>query len=216
MVDVVQLVNKITVKIVGLYSFNWANVVQNQPFCPLFCSSKLSSKKSSAQFFKATEDFASATFSEAYLHWPIFGLQGCGSTVNRGNGGSCWKRNVLRVIPSYGINTVLGESPPSKWKQYVGHYCLTITKSNQSKLLSRGISLHYKCDKVGCDYECSGHNSYKVLRQKIHANFTIVESELVLNPEWPHLGASPDDKVQCDCCGKGILEIKTIIMQLTV
>ena len=34
------------------------------------------------------------------------------------------------------------------------------------------------------------------------------ESGLVLNPEWPHLGASPDGKVQCDCRGQGILEIK--------
>ena len=33
-------------------------------------------------------------------------------------------------------------------------------------------------------------------------------SGLVLNPKWPHLGASPDGLVQCDCCGKWVVEIK--------
>ena len=46
------------------------------------------------------------------------------------------------------------------------------------------------------------------MKQTVHVNFTIAKSGLVLNPEWPHLGASPDDIVQCDCCGKGVVEIK--------
>jgi len=37
---------------------------------------------------------------------------------------------------------------------------------------------------------------------------SVVECGLVINPEWPHLGASPDGIVQYTCCGKGVLEIK--------
>ena len=30
----------------------------------------------------------------------------------------------------------------------------------------------------------------------------------MVHPCYPHLGASPDGIVTCDCCGKGVLEIK--------
>ncbi len=31
---------------------------------------------------------------------------------------------------------------------------------------------------------------------------------LVLSPDWPHLGASPDGVVACNCCGQGVLEVR--------
>lgn len=31
---------------------------------------------------------------------------------------------------------------------------------------------------------------------------------MVINPLYPHLGASPDGVITCDCCGRGVLEIK--------
>lgn len=41
-----------------------------------------------------------------------------------------------------------------------------------------------------------------------HEQFSIANSGLVLNPQWPHLGASPDGIISCVCCGRGVLEIK--------
>ena len=41
-----------------------------------------------------------------------------------------------------------------------------------------------------------------------HDDFTMSSSGFVLNPEWPHLGASPDGIVNCSCCGRGVLEVK--------
>ena len=41
-----------------------------------------------------------------------------------------------------------------------------------------------------------------------HANFHVKESGLILNPQYPFLGASPDGVVSDDCCGVGCLEIK--------
>lgn len=41
-----------------------------------------------------------------------------------------------------------------------------------------------------------------------HESFTVADSGLLINPKWPHLGASPDGVVLCDCCGEGLCEVK--------
>ena len=41
-----------------------------------------------------------------------------------------------------------------------------------------------------------------------HLNLTITAKGLVIHPEYPHLGASPDGYVKCSCCGCGVIEIK--------
>lgn len=33
-------------------------------------------------------------------------------------------------------------------------------------------------------------------------------SGLVINTVYPYMGVSPDGKVQCVCCGRGVVEIK--------
>ena len=41
-----------------------------------------------------------------------------------------------------------------------------------------------------------------------HSNFSISVSGLVINTQYPHLGASPDGVTMCECCGKGAVELK--------
>lgn len=41
-----------------------------------------------------------------------------------------------------------------------------------------------------------------------HERFTVTDSGLNVNTNWPMLGASPDGFVFCNCCGKGVCEIK--------
>ena len=41
-----------------------------------------------------------------------------------------------------------------------------------------------------------------------HDCFVVSNSGLVINPQWPFIGAFPDGIVECNCCGKGVLEIK--------
>ena len=43
---------------------------------------------------------------------------------------------------------------------------------------------------------------------KSHLNHSINLSGLILNPDFPYLGASPDGIVNCSCCRVGCLEIK--------
>ena len=49
---------------------------------------------------------------------------------------------------------------------------------------------------------------YKTLRLQEHQILVIQNTGLHVNAEFPYLGASPDGLSQCDCHGKGILEIK--------
>ena len=49
---------------------------------------------------------------------------------------------------------------------------------------------------------------YSKTLAKHHGNFKVARSGLVVDPAYPFFGASPDGVVSCDCCGKGMLEIK--------
>lgn len=44
---------------------------------------------------------------------------------------------------------------------------------------------------------------------KIHKNAKVGLCGFAIRPDEPHLGASPDAKVVCDCCGEGVVEIKS-------
>ena len=60
----------------------------------------------------------------------------------------------------------------------------------------------------GCSHEKSARDMYIETMKDRHSSFAVTESGLVLNCQWPYLGASPDGVVSCDCCGRGVLEIK--------
>ena len=44
--------------------------------------------------------------------------------------------------------------------------------------------------------------------KRLHENFNVSKSVLVLMEENPFIGASPDSNVDCSCCGSGLLEVK--------
>lgn len=54
-----------------------------------------------------------------------------------------------------------------------------------------------KATQWGCTHEAVAKEHYVKVRQESHADMSVVECGLVINPEWPHLGASPDGIVQC-------------------
>lgn len=60
----------------------------------------------------------------------------------------------------------------------------------------------------GCEHEETARDRYRKEQESSHHNFKCAKSGLVLNPKYPHLGASPDAVVSCDCCGEGCVEIK--------
>ena len=60
----------------------------------------------------------------------------------------------------------------------------------------------------GCQHETFALEQYTSSQSSKHQVFSVKNCGLFLNPKWPHLGASPDSIVACDCCGKGAVEIK--------
>ncbi|SMN01988.1 hypothetical protein SPONN_289 [uncultured Candidatus Thioglobus sp.] len=68
--------------------------------------------------------------------------------------------------------------------------------------------INTKATQWGCKHEVLAREQYKEVQSRIHVQFSVEESGLVLHLDWPHLGASPDGMVKCDCCGSGALEIK--------
>ena len=44
--------------------------------------------------------------------------------------------------------------------------------------------------------------------ERSHKEFHFCKIGLMLNSQWPFLGASPDGLISCKCCGQGILEVQ--------
>lgn len=56
--------------------------------------------------------------------------------------------------------------------------------------------------------EDAARQKYIEIRKPVHKGLTTEKCGLFLCPEYPHIDASPDGTVTCDCCGTGCLEIK--------
>ncbi|KAJ8017633.1 hypothetical protein HOLleu_44819 [Holothuria leucospilota] len=65
-----------------------------------------------------------------------------------------------------------------------------------------------KATAYGCQHEKKAREEYSAHMFFNHDNFTVEESGLVINPAFPHIGASPDGIINCNCCGRGVLEVK--------
>lgn len=58
--------------------------------------------------------------------------------------------------------------------------------------------------------ESVARDAYILSESPKHDSFSCTPSGLHINPQWPHLGASPDGLIscKCKCCGEGLIEIK--------
>ena len=60
----------------------------------------------------------------------------------------------------------------------------------------------------GIQKESQAVHDYTEHSKLEHVSLRVQESGFVINPDIPYMGASPDGVVSCDCCGKGVLEVK--------
>ena len=60
----------------------------------------------------------------------------------------------------------------------------------------------------GCNKEKVARESYFSVVCHQHENLVLADSGLHISQIWPYLGASSDSIVECNCCGKGAVEIK--------
>lgn len=70
------------------------------------------------------------------------------------------------------------------------------------------IPRHIPAIQWGITNEGTAREAYINDASEKHENFTFMPAGLHVDPSTPHLGASPDGLISCDCCGKGIIEIK--------
>jgi len=60
----------------------------------------------------------------------------------------------------------------------------------------------------GCSHEKEALDKYVEKTGPKHREFQLCESGLHIHPQYPHLGATPDAMVECECHGKGVVEVK--------
>ena len=60
----------------------------------------------------------------------------------------------------------------------------------------------------GTEHKNAAKKCYFSIFSSSHENLTIRDSGLIINPNYPYIGASPDAIVECKCCGIRCLEIK--------
>ena len=78
----------------------------------------------------------------------------------------------------------------------------------QSVCYPESIKFSTEATRWGCSHEDAARSAYQEKMEATLQNFEIKKSGLVINTQFPHIGASPDGLVCCDCCGEGIVEIK--------
>ena len=59
---------------------------------------------------------------------------------------------------------------------------------------------------MGCKHEQVAISTLKA--KKTHTYLRVVKAGVFVDPERPFIGASPDGLVECECCGKGVIEVK--------
>ena len=75
------------------------------------------------------------------------------------------------------------------------------------RLLSKCDVSHLPAVRGGINHEDVARQEY-IKEMQSHISFKCTNAGLVVNPLFPHVGASPDGFIHCDCCGKGLVEIK--------
>ena len=77
-----------------------------------------------------------------------------------------------------------------------------------NKILQKSKPVKVPSLQWGISNESTARKAYIELVQEQHENYELNLCGLHINPAYPHLGATPDGLISCDCCGKGVVEIK--------
>ena len=60
----------------------------------------------------------------------------------------------------------------------------------------------------GTKNEATARKEYLKGAKEMHVSFKYRSTGLHVSVQYPHLGATPDGLVECECCGPGLIEIK--------
>ncbi|KAK0141356.1 hypothetical protein N1851_021688 [Merluccius polli] len=109
-----------------------------------------------------------------------------------------WQTHRIGRITSttlHRVCTVRAETANTNLVKQIMHY--------DNKDLSSVDAIHW-----GREHEPTARKCYTESMRERHQNFNVELCGLVVHPDNPHLGASPDGVANCSCCGRGAVEIK--------
>ena len=90
--------------------------------------------------------------------------------------------------------------------------CTDLSQPSQSLLKVVCYPESYRFSTIatrwGCEHEKTARDAYVKKIVDSHVNFIASDRGLVIHPQFPHFGATPDGFIKCDCCGCGVIEVK--------
>lgn len=104
----------------------------------------------------------------------------------------------ITALKFYAVSRVCLDPPPS-------HLLKRIIKPTRETSAVAAIQWGIKNESAACEM-------YVEQVMEAHVNLSYEPAGLYVNPCSPHLGASPDGHISCDCCGEGLIEIKCTCM----
>ena len=78
----------------------------------------------------------------------------------------------------------------------------------KAKAYSETVTFTSKVTKWGCEHKKTAREVYTESIADNHTDLTVSDSDLVIHPDSPHIGASLDGVVNCSCCGAGVIAVK--------
>ena len=118
------------------------------------------------------------------------------STMRRQRECDAWhhqRQGRLTALSFHNILNMKSKTDPSNFLQ---------------RVLPREDLSHIPTIKWGIEKEGTVREEYTREMSQVHENFKCTTTGLVINPQYPHLGATPDGFVTCTCCRDGLVEIK--------
>ena len=115
-----------------------------------------------------------------------------------------------------------GQSENPEWFSYrkgritasvfsqVLHFRFTDKSDNYilQQIMGNSCNINTPSIQFGKDHEPIARAQYTEQYMQTHKHGKVVQCGLMVDNNYPYLGASPDGIVSCSCCGRGVLEIK--------
>jgi hypothetical protein len=170
----------------------------------------------STQLPKSISDIASdaATAGENFLRLPTYSSEEVEAVEKLTQGQSSnehWKKYRVGVVTASVIHNVKTKvetvsNPDSKRSKG------TDDLVNQMCLLEGGPNPNLFNLKYGREMEEPARKKYIAFKEgEGHVNINVQTSGLILSKQHSFIAASPDGIVTCDCCNKGLVELKCVV-----
>uniref|UniRef100_A0A672J7X2 YqaJ viral recombinase domain-containing protein n=1 Tax=Salarias fasciatus TaxID=181472 RepID=A0A672J7X2_SALFA len=119
------------------------------------------------------------------------------STTRKQNKSSTWHQYRAGRVTASNMHSVYVSSLDKPSQSVVNSVCYPKNTTNSSSAIEWGRQ-----------NENHAREMYRLQSNRHHSGSEVTQCGFFINPKFPEVGASPDGLVQCNCCGRGCIEIK--------